>query len=251
MARSRALFEQGLEAYEADDYATAVQYWTQAHDLMLQTPELTASRHVLGFDLAQAQMRAYDGDNDTSRIAAAKPLLERFVAWVDRPEHTMDVGERQDRMHATELLERIASESSPPTPVPPPEFVRPPAAAIQAPSPPAQKPSGTGLLVGGGLALAGSVAGTISAIAITTRASAAQDRFVAAQETDDPAERDAAARDGRLANIGVVTSMTSAVLLGAAGVTMLAIGARRRKRHVTASAALTPSMAAASVSFRF
>ncbi len=251
VARSRALFEHGLDAYEADDYAGAAQYWSEAHELMGRTPELSASRRVLGFDLAQAQMRAYERDHDQSRVVAAKPLLEGFVAWVDRPGHTMDEGEKQDRTRAVELLERIESESSPPIPVPAPQLAAPAAAPTQAPPPIAPSPSGTGWLIGGGLALGGGVASAIAAVAILPSGRAAEERYNAGLEANNRAEIDAAERDGRRANIGVLTSVSSAVLLCAAGVTMVAIGARRRKRHIAASAALTPSSAAASVSVRF
>lgn len=251
VARSRSLFEQGLDAYDADDYAGAVQYWTEAHELMAQTPELSESRRVLGFDLAQAQMRAYDKDADHSRVTAAKPLLEGFVAWVDRPGHTMDEGEKQDRRRALELLERIESESPPPTAVPPPELVQPAAPPAEPPAPTAPKPSGTGLLIGGGLAVGGSVAAAIAASAAIASARTAEDDLLLAANADDNAGAMAANRDGRRANIIFLTSVTSAVLLGAGGVTMLAIGGCRRRRYVSASAALTPSSATASVSVRF
>lgn len=251
VARSRSVFEQGLDAYEAEDYAGAAQYWSEAHELMAQTPELSAGRRVLGFDLAQAQMRAYARDNDESRVTAATPLLESFVAWVDRPGHTMDESEKQDRMRALELLGRIASESPPPPVVPAPELVEPPAAPAQAPPPIEPRPDGTGFLIGGGLALGGSVGSVVAAFAMTASGRAAEARYNSGQETNDGPEIEAAERDGRRANIGLVTSATSAFLLGAAGVTMLVIGARRRKRHVSASAALTPSSASASVSVRF
>lgn len=249
-AVARFLFDQGLDAYEAEDYASAAQHWTEAHELMAQTPELSAGRRVLGFDLAQAQMRAYDSDHDEARATAAKPLLESFVAWVDRPGHTMDEGETQDRLRALEFLERIESESSPPAPVPAPGLAAP--AAVQDEAPPVEPtPSGTGLLIGGGLALGGSVGSVIAAFASLAAGRAAEERYNSGQENMDLSEIDAAERDGRRANIGVLTSATSVVLLGVAGVTMLAIGARRRKRHVSASAALTPTSAGASVSLRF
>lgn len=248
-ALSRTLFEQGLSAYEAGDYAAAARSWTHAHHLMAQDSELSASRRVLGFDLAQAQMRAYAEDGDERRIAAARPLLERYVAWVDRPEHTMDEGEKQDRERAVELLARIQSESSPSPRPPAPQLVRP--TPQPTPPPPQPKPKGTGLLIGGGLALGGGVASV--ALAFTSLASGreAEGRYDAALQANDGEAIDAAERDGIRANVGVLTSVSAAVLLGAAGVTMLAIGSRRRKRHLSASAALTPSSAGASVSMRF
>ncbi len=265
-ARSQALFEQGLDAYEADDYAGAAQSWTEAHELMAKTPELATARRVLGFDLAQAQMRAYARDHHQSRVVAAKPLLEGFVAWVDRPGHTMDQGETQDRARAVELLEQIEqlehSSSEPPTPLPPPEAVQPARAPTDALPPTAPKPNGTGLLVGGGLALGGSVASIAIVFAMSAKGRAAEDQYDDAQRRlaeslGEPersaarAEIDAAERDGQRANIGLLTAASSAALLAAAGITMLAIGGRRRSRHVSASAGLSPNSAAASVSVRF
>ncbi len=257
VAQSRSLFEQGLDAYDAEDYAGAARSWTEAHALMAQTPELSESRRVLGFDLAQAQMRAYEQDNDPSRVAAAKPLLKGFVAWVDWPGHTMDESEKQDRLRAIELLSQIESESEneseapPATAVPPPAFIPPTAVSQDAPPPASPKPNGTGLLIGGGLALAGGVASTIAVFVALGSGRAAEDEFNRAMAAQDDAGISAANRDGRRANIGVLTAASSAVLLGAAGVTMLALGARRRKRSVSASAALSPSSATASVSVRF
>lgn len=255
---AQSLFEQGLDAYESDDFAGAAELWSEAHALMAQEPELSAGRRVLGFDLAQAQMRAYDSDHDESRVVAAKPLLQTFVAWVDRPGHTMDEGEKQDRMRAIELLERIESESSPPQPVPAPAVAPPAPVPTHAPPPPvAPQPNGTGLLVGGGIAIGGSVASVVAASAAVGSGRKAQRRFEAAQQeysagsTTAEAEIEAADRAGRRANIGFLVAATSAVLLVAGGVTMLAIGARRRKRHVSASASLSPSSAAAAVSVRF
>lgn len=259
--QSRALFEQGLAAYEDEDYEGASRHWTEAHELMAQTPELSASRRVLGFDLAQAQMRAYARDHHRSRLVAAKPLLEGFLAWVDRPGHTMDEGEKQDRARAVELLARIERESTPAPVVPTPELKEAPAA----PAPPANepKPNGTGLLIGGGVALGAGLA-SIAAVVAARNAGrrAEQDYENALQQVSEAefgttdreraeADVEQADRDGRRSNIALLTFATSSLLLSTAGIAMLAIGGGRRRHHVSASAALTPRSAAATLRVRF
>ena len=249
-APARDAFEQGLDAYEAGDYAAAVRHWTEAHDLMGESPELSGGRRVLGFDLAQAQMRAHAADGDPRRLDAARPLLEAYIAWVDRPGHTMDEGEKQDRARAVELLAQIDREDTPPAPVPPRVDSAPPSS----PPPPATaepKPTGTGLLIGGGVALAGGIGSIVGAVVSEAAGSKAEDAYNSAVAAADSDAVAAATRAGRRANVGFIASTASAVLLTAAGVTMLAIGGRRRKRYISASAALTPSSAGASMSVRF
>lgn len=258
--QSRALFEQGLAAYEDEDYEGASRHWTEAHELMAQTPELSASRRVLGFDLAQAQMRAYERDHHRSRLVAARPLLKGFLAWVDRPGHTMDEGEKRDRARAVELLTRIEHESTPAPVVPMPETRDAPAPAPSAKEP---KPNGTGLLIGGGVALGAGLASIAAVVAARNRGRRAEQDFESALQQVSEAEFgtpdferaeaavEQADRDGRRSNIALLTFATSSLLLSAGGIAMLAIGGRRRRRHVSASAALTPSSAAAMLRVRF
>ena len=246
---ARVAFEQGLNAYDDGDYALAARRWTEAYELMAQTPERSAGRRVLGFDLAQAQMRAHAQDGDPARLDAAKPLLEAYVAWVDRPAHTMDEGEKQDRQRAVELLAKIEQETAPP-PVPPPAISPP---TPEPPPPPLAepKPRGTGLLIGGGVALAAGIGSIVGAAAAVSAGGDAEDAYNLASETGDSDGVDAANRDGRRANAGFIAASASAVAFTAAGVTMLTIGGLRRKRYVSASASVTPSSAGASVSVRF
>ena len=106
-AVARAMFERGLAAYEASDYRAAVLHWSSAYDLMAAEPALARARRVLAYDLGQAHMRAYDVDGDRSHLTQAGPLLEDYIAWVDRPAHTMSDEEREDRARAEEMLARI------------------------------------------------------------------------------------------------------------------------------------------------
>ncbi|MEM6990898.1 MAG: hypothetical protein AAF721_10385 [Myxococcota bacterium] len=250
---ARSLFAAGLDRYDRADYAGAVVEWTAAYEAMAGVPELEASRHVLQFDLGQAQMRAYELDADAARLADAKPLLTSFLSWLARPGHTMTVGERHDRERARELLRQIDDASAPaaattvevnvnPAPRPLPQPIPPP----HLPDPPS--PSGTGLLVGGGLALGGAVASIASAFAFGASGRRAEQAF---EEAPSEAEAREAVEQGRRSNVGRIVSVASAVAFTGAGAAMLAVGAKRRKRHISAGAALSPSMAAVSFSMRF
>ncbi len=251
--KSRALFEQGLDAYGAGNYEAATRHWTEAYDLMSNDPTLLEGRRVLGFDLAQAHMRAYGTDRDPKRLDAARPLLESYVAWVDRPEHTMNDAEREDRQRAVELLEQIDDETRPDA-VPPLPRVEAPAPAPQpavAPSPPNPQRNGTGLLVAGGLSLGGGIASMVAASAFFHIGNVAERQFEEAAANEDTAGIDQANRDGSRANVGFLTSAVAATALTVAGVTMLAVGGVRRRRFVSASAAVTPQGGMASLSFNF
>ena len=251
IALARSRFEQGLRAYEAGDYPRAVMHWSSAHELMDGVSVLVEARHVLAFDLGQAEVRAYDVDHDRSRLGHARLLLEDYVAWVDRPEHTMTADEREDRERANELLTRIAIEQqqpvSPwaagPTVAPPPE---PPLEPSPATPPP--KPKGTGLLVAGSVSLAGAVAASAAATAFAFRGRRLEEEFIRS-ETEEALE-DIDAR-GRTNNRLFIGSAVTAVALGAAGIAMLATGGVRRKRSVSASATLGPSMAGAQLRVSF
>lgn len=260
LARSRALFEEGLRAYEAEDYGGAAGAWTEAHMLMAGAPELAAGRRVLGFDLAQAHMRAFERDHDCSRLSVSKPLLDTYVAWVDRPQHTMDEAEREDRQRAVELLAQIEREScsAPADPVPPPRVVQPTPAPPPSPAPQEPLPSGRGLLIGGGLAVGGGLAAIAGVVVGQAKGKDAERRYNAAQQAQleqgsDAAARDADAanRDGRRANALILTSAAAVLGLTTAGITMLAVGAHRRKRYISASAAVTPTGAGGSFAMRF
>lgn len=254
VALARSRFEQGLLAYESGDYPRAVTHWRSAHELMDGVPSLAEARHVLAFDLGQAQVRAYDVDHDRTRLGHAKLLLEDYVAWVERPQHGMTADEREDRERANELLMRIAIEQQPlatplattPEIIPMPDSVPPPV-----PTTPPRGPTGTGLIVAGSASLAGAIAASAGAGALAVRGRRLEEAFAHAATLEDFEERDDIDARGRMNNRLFIGSTVAAVALGTAGVAMLATGAVRRKRSICASATLGPSMAGAQIRFSF
>lgn len=248
---SRALFELGLRDYEAGNYGGATQYWSDAYDRMATDPTLSAGRRVLGFDLAQAHMRTWETDADPTHLEAAKPLLESYVAWVDRPRHTMNDAEREDRQRAIEMLAQIDAAAEPePTPAPPPPRVDapPPPAAPESAQP---QRNGPGLLIAGGISVGAGIAAMFASAAFIRAGTDAERRFEEAADNNDTIGINAADEDGRRANTRFVVSATSALALTTAGITMLAVGGVRRHRFVSASAAVTPHGGLATVSVRF
>jgi hypothetical protein len=258
---ARALFERGLLAYEAGDYAAASTHWSSAYELMSSEPTLVKARRVLAFDLGQAQMRAYDVDGERSRLATARPLLEDYVAWVDRPGHTLSNDEREDRARATEMLARIdILEGAPPPPraLDVPSSPRP---ATDTASPTPRRRNGTGLIVGGALSLGTSVALAGAAGAFSVQVRRAEDAHARAEArlATNPADPTAAAEleranfDGKQGNMGLVATATLSALMGAGGIAMVATGAwmRRRTRDVAVAPALGPGFAGTTLRVRF
>ena len=258
---ARALFERGLLAYEAGDYGSATTHWTSAYELMASDPALAKARRVLAFDLGQAQLRAYDVDGDRSRLGRARPLLEDYVAWVDRPAHTMSDDEREDRARATEMLARIdILEGAPPRP----RAEQPVASARPMVDQPRAAPSrrkGTGLIVGGAVSIGVSVSMAVAAGVFAAQIRRAEEDILAAQaalrmDPDNPqaaTDRSRAEFKGAQGNSGLIATATLSALMGTGGIAMVATGAwmRRRARNVAAAPSLAPGFAGATVRVRF
>jgi hypothetical protein len=256
---ARALFERGLASYEAGDYGGAAAHWSSAYELMASDPSLVKSRRVLAFDLGQAHMRAYDVDGDRSRLGKARPLLEDYVAWVDRPGHTMSDDEREDRARAEEMLARIdILEGAPPSP----RSVAAPTPPEDAPSrPPERRRTGTGFIVGGSVSLTLGVALAAGAITFAVRGREAERDFADAEMNlvSDPGNaefinaRDKAEFNGKQANAGIITMSTLSALMGVGGIAMIVTGAkmRQRARNLALAPAMAPGFAGAVVRGRF
>lgn len=256
---ARALFERGLASYEDGDYGSAATHWQSAYALMASDPALAKARRVLAFDLGQAHMRAYDVDGDRSRLGEARPLLEDYVAWVDRPGHTMSDDEREDRARAEEMLARITIlEGAPPSPQSVAPATPRPDAPLRAPE---RHRNGTGLIIGGSVSLTLAVALAAGAITFSVRGRRAEIEFEEAQANlqSDPGnpelvnDRDRAEFEGTQSRSGLIATSTLSALMGVGGIALIVTGAkmRQRARNLAVTPAMGPGFAGAVVRGRF
>ncbi|MBK8715081.1 MAG: hypothetical protein IPN32_10065 [Deltaproteobacteria bacterium] len=238
---SRAHFRRGLAAYEAGDYGEAVTHWTQAHALMATEPELNAARHVLELDLGQAHVRAFERDGDRTHLATARPLLEGFVAWVDRPQHALTTAERDDRARAISMLARIDIEGAAvipaPTPTAPDARAKPRTARTDAPA--LDRRQAGRMMIAGGVVLGLGVAAAIGVVALMPRARRIESDYELASEAsggsvpgaDEMAHLEDLGQRGRAVNRGVLGLATVAAVGVLVGVPLLAVGGAARRRN--------------------
>ncbi len=270
VALSRAHFQSGLAAYEREDYAEAISQWEQAHALMGSVPELIGPRHIMQLDLGQAHLRAYDRDGDAAHLGSARGLLESYVAWLDRPGHTLTPSEHEDRPRAVNMLARvdILSASTPGAqPLPPPRVERRTQVDRKPKSvtPIVSRKAARGMIIGGGVSLGLGVAGIAGILVGMRFAVRAEHDYEVAQAnaldrnpsfpngaTDaELAATEDADRRGRVANRGVIASATFAALGLLVGIPVLAAGLVARRRHLRAAPAVARGYAGAQVGFSF
>jgi hypothetical protein len=261
-------FAAGLARYEAGDYAGAIAAWTSARAQMATDPQARDAWHVLGLDLAQAHVRAYRLDRDLGHFDPAQQLLDAYVEWVDRPGHTMDDAEREDRPRALEMLAFIEREraartaATAPTPAPVVEPSKPAA-------PPMPRNDSEGresrlrashALIGSGVVALGLGLGSIVAVGVLVPRGARTERdfeMLQAEIGNDPptpeqqAQRDEINRRGIAVNTGVIAAGTCAAVFLAAGIGLLSGGLVVRKRALRAAPSVGPGYAGASMSLRF
>jgi hypothetical protein len=258
-AQAKARFDEGLTAYERSDFAGAIQAWTSARALMADDPAARDAWHVLGLDLAQAHVRAYRLDRDAGHFAPAQELLDGYVAWVDRPAHTMSPDEEEDRPRALEMLAFIEKEregrsaSIAPLPAPAPH----PTVSAGEPAPPfdtaahqRKLKTSRGLIAGGAATLGVYVARAARAERDyeSAEAQAMEDGTISGEER---AELDEIAVRGGRANTGYIVSAVGVAVFGAAGIGLLAGGLVMRKRALKAAPAVGKGYAGVALSMRF
>jgi hypothetical protein len=270
---SRALakerFTAGLASYEAEDFAGAIAAWTSARELMAGDAEARDGWHVLGLDLAQAHVRAYRIDRDRSHFAPAKQLLDAYVAWVDRPEHTMTDAEREDRPRALEMLAFLEREdgaiapasAATPAPVvaPSPADADRPIARVDSRARKRKLRAAHAMIGTAAVSLGIGVGGVVAAVVGGRRASKAERDFEALHAEigdDEPtpaqvAEREELVLAGKRANATVIAGSVAAALFLSTGAGLLAGGLVVRKHALRVTPAVGRGYAGAGLSMRF
>lgn len=256
---SRAHFKSGLAAYEREDYYGAIDHWEQAHALMESVPELIGPRHIMQLDLAQAHMRAYDRDARREHLDSARGLLESYVAWLDRPGHTLTPAEREDRPRALAMLSRIDIEALSMSRPPPPPRVDAAPKRAQPVAPVVSRRTARGMIIGGGVSLGVAVAGVAGMIAGMSASRRAEHDYEVAQgesinRGDVPPggpALDEADRRGRQANAAIIASGTVIAVGAVVGIPLLAAGLVARRRHIRATPTAGRGYAGAQLGFAF
>ncbi len=269
--QAKVRFDEGLAAYERSDFAGAIEAWTSARALMADDPAAQDAWHVLGLDLAQAHVRAYRLDRDVGHFAPARALLEAYVAWVDRPAHTMTPDEQEDRPRAVEMLAFIATErehrsdSIAPLPAPAPRAAVAPAPDRAAPpiddaAHQRKLKTAHGLIAGGAVSLGLGVASSVVLGVSVSRAMATEREYVDTQagaqqdgvvSDAERAELDDIAAKGKSANQWYIASAVAVAVFTAAGVGLLAGGLVARKRALRAAPVVGKGYGGVAVSMRF
>ncbi|MBC8071845.1 MAG: hypothetical protein IAG13_26195 [Deltaproteobacteria bacterium] len=265
LALSRAHFESGLAAYQTGNYALAITQWTQAHAVMASVPALTGPRHVLGLDLGQAHLRAYDRDGDPRHLEVAQPLLRGYIEWVDRTDHELTDVEREDRPRALDMLARIDAEQRGLAPVP--AITRPAASPVGSPASPSRMDAKTSrrLVIAGSVTLGVAVLSAVTALALMPSAGRIEYEYEQLQAealerypnypADGAAEYasrfDEINRRGHATNAAIIAMGSISVITLVTGVPLLATGLVARKRNLSMSPNLSRNYAGAQLGFRF
>ncbi len=172
---------------------------------------------------ADAQLaKSLEGGYETNTFGPWRPPTA-LLAWKPRPDDPRE-GVRQ-ATEAEEAPEKLA-----------PQLADEPT-----------RPRGTGLLAGGSVALAAGIAGVVVG-ALGMRNAAAANTFDAEQT---PAQRRAQMVDGERGNVTAVVGLSAGGALLVTGITMLAVGARRRGRSLQISPQATARHVGVSVGGRF
>lgn len=118
---ARALYDEGKARFDTFDYQGAVDLWTKAY---AKLPEDAAGiRNRLVYNIATAQEKAFELDNDVEHLRRAQMLLESYIgnykALVERtPETQTEVDKAEERIAV--IKERIEAAHKGDTRPPPP-----------------------------------------------------------------------------------------------------------------------------------
>ncbi len=246
VAQAESLYDKGAAKFETADYRAAIELWTEAYEMVPDSPGSGRIKALLIYNIATARERAYDVNEDVVELRQAKILLQRFADVVDElyaeDERAAERERVQDKI--AELDAKIAAatgdEGDPVdtrTPDPPP--------------PPTDDKPGRPLVISGVVLLGVGAAG-LGLMAAGLGIGAGANDISGLDPMDIPERRDQFDR-GRLGNGlaygggigGGVFAVTGAILLG------LGMAKNKRAASTTAAAWLGEDGGGLSIAGRF
>lgn len=80
LGKARELYSRGETRYETFDYEGAIDLWTEAYGKLRESPQSSAVRAALVYNIATARVNAYEVDKDVRQLHRAKLLLSKYIA---------------------------------------------------------------------------------------------------------------------------------------------------------------------------
>lgn len=125
VARSKALYKKGENAFAMGDYAHAAEYFEQSYSLS-QRPQLL-------WNVAAAHRAWFDLDHDLAHLRRARSVYVNYASLIDVPRERDEAQREVARLD--EQIAALEKKPAAPAPATPPE---PPASAPASPSPPSE-----------------------------------------------------------------------------------------------------------------
>lgn len=248
LVEAKRLFDEGAGKFETADYAGAIEAWTRAYSIVPNLPDYAATKAKLIANLAHAQERAYEVDNETSHLNQAKILLESYREAIPAI-YTSSMEKEKEHAWVEDRLEKIEKELQA-------------AADRAAAAEEDQRQSEKTLKPGQGLIISGAV---LTGLGVAGLGVMATGMVIGngANDIDDIPTNDLHAREarfdrGRMGNaLAIAGGIGGAVLVGT-GVALLAVGVKKKnaagqeeKPEVSVVPALAPGFAGLGLSGRF
>jgi tetratricopeptide (TPR) repeat protein len=110
MARARELFDEGVARYTASDYGKAIDFWLEAYTLIPPTFENRLVKAELIYNIARAQQKWFEIDQDIQHLRQARESLGRYLEEIDElyPAEQVALERQKVEEQIAELDESIA-----------------------------------------------------------------------------------------------------------------------------------------------
>lgn len=222
------MFAQGVASFETLDYLEAIRMWTQAYRTVEGLDTADTIQSALTFNIAEARMRQFKIDGQTTHLAQATALLERYRESLSDDD---DEGQRQIREKLAEIAELEANVADAGVVVVPPEPT--PSQDVSA-----HNPGATKIVIGA--VLAGVGVGGFSMMGWGLAATSKQNAITEEGSGSSAAQVQTARDKGRTSTtVAWVGGIAGGVLL-VSGATLLALGLTQNQRTSRRSIAAIP-----------
>jgi tetratricopeptide (TPR) repeat protein len=78
-SEAEALYSQGKKQYDIGEYEQALALWKEAYTKLGDAPELQSVRHTLVYNILSAEIRIYEVSDDVTHLRRAKSLLQTYL----------------------------------------------------------------------------------------------------------------------------------------------------------------------------